>query len=154
MCFQSKRAVEAAHAKALAARSDPSPCKTCHEHSPAQLVTLVQGMSRSDWRALKHEVKAEKRAVKAEMKAYKHELRADSRMDRREQKAMKHAVMAQLWGDVIARQVERLGQRQRMGAGQMGQGPEYQTLRDDGIERGVVGLPEYDEVVEKKDMRV
>ncbi|OIW28040.1 hypothetical protein CONLIGDRAFT_634369 [Coniochaeta ligniaria NRRL 30616] len=153
MCLRSQKALETAQAKALAAQSNPSPCAACNEHSPAQLVTLVHAMSRTDFRQLKHEVKQEKRAIKAEMKAYQHENKADWKMAKHERKAMKHAIKAQLWSDVIARH----GQRQREGSGQVqGEVVEYQTLRDDGeIQRGVVSLPPgYDEVNEKKDMNV
>ncbi len=151
MCLLSKRALETAQAKALWAQSNPSPCTTCNEHSPAQLVTLVKSISRSDFRQLKHEVKQERRAIKAEMKAYKHENKTDWRMAKHERKAMKHAIKAQLWSDVITRH----GQKQREGNGQgQGETVEYQTLRDEGeIERGIVSSPPgYDEVAEKKDL--
>jgi len=125
-------------------------------------------MSRSDWRTLKHEVKAEKRAIKAEMKAYKHELRADSGLCRRERKAMKHAALAQLWGDVVSRQVERItsgndGQgaaesgvmeEVRMGEGTATAELEYQTLRENGRERGMGSPPRYEEVVEREYVEV
>ena len=124
-------------------------------------------MSRSDWRTLKHEVKAEKRAIKAEMKAYKHELRADAGLDRRERKAMKHAALARLWGDVVSRQVERIAARDGRGAAvesgvaevRLGEktamlGEEYQTLRGDGGDRVSGSPPRYEEVVEKEYVQV
>jgi hypothetical protein len=149
MCYRNKKTLETAQAKALAAQSNLSPCTTCNERSPAQLVTLVQSMSRSDMRALKHEVKQERRAIKAELKAYKHENRGDWKMAKHERKAMKHALTAQLWSDVIARHGERL----KAGKPE-GETIEYQTLRGDGeVERGVVrSPPEYDEVVPKGDV--
>ncbi|KAH8906300.1 hypothetical protein BR93DRAFT_928892 [Coniochaeta sp. PMI_546] len=150
MCFLTKKALEVAQAKALAAQSNQASCTTCNEHSPAQLVTMVHSMSRSDFRQLKHEVKQERRAIKAEIKAFKRENRGDWRMPKHERRAMKHAIKAQLWSDVIARH----GQRQTPVEAQPEQ-VAYQTLRDDGeIETGVMASPPaYHEVVEKADVK-
>jgi hypothetical protein len=126
-------------------------------------------MSRSDWRAVKGEIKAEKHAIKTEMKAYEQALHADKALDKHERKAKKNAALAQLWGDALGRQLERISQRKGLtgqaeekegglaaGTGSAHDGPEYQTLREKDEESGLTTArpPRYDQAVEKDYVKV
>lgn len=132
---------------------------TSQPPTPAQLLAMVRSMSLSDFRELKHEVKQERRALKAEMKASRRENRGHccgwGASTRRERRAAKHAATAQLWSDAVVRH----GQRQVVQSELEPEGMvEYQTLREGSqVETGVVQVgppPRYDEVVEKADVKV